>query len=84
MIAGLNVLRLIAEPTSAAMAAGLCDGGDGSNVLVFDWGGGTFDITVLTATDGCIDVQASKGDMNLGGRDIDELLVNHCLEEFKK
>ena len=53
-------------------------------MLVFDFGGGTFDISVLTISDGVIDVQATRGDMNLGGRDLDEVLVDHCLEEFKK
>ena len=54
------------------------------NVLVFDFGGGTFDVSVLSIDDGLIDVQATHGDMNLGGRDIDEIIVNHCLNKFRE
>ena len=52
-------------------------------MLILDFGGGTLDISVLTNSDGVIDVKATRGDMNLGGRDLDEALVEHCLEEFK-
>ena len=83
-IAGLQCLRIINEPTAAAMAAGIHEQDDENNVLVFDFGGGTFDISVLTISDGVIDVQATRGDMNLGGRDIDEALVEYCLQEFQK
>ena len=83
-IAGLDILRIINEPTAAAMAAGIHEEDDEKNILIFDFGGGTFDISVLTISEGVIDVQATRGDMNLGGRDLDEVLVEHCLEEFKK
>ena len=83
-IAGLDILRIINEPTAAAMAAGIHEEEDEKNILIFDFGGGTFDISVLTISEGVIDVQATRGDMNLGGRDLDEVLVEHCLEEFKK
>ena len=81
-IAGLEVLRLINEPTAAAMAAGLHKIDDEKNVLVFDFGGGTFDISILCVSEGVLDVQATRGDMNLGGRDIDEKLVDYCKEQF--
>lgn len=77
------MLRLINEPTAAAMAAGLHKLEDEKNVLVFDFGGGTFDISVLCVSEGILDVQATRGDMNLGGRDIDEEIVNYCIEQFK-
>ena len=78
------MLRLINEPTAAAMAAGLHKLEDDKNVLVFDFGGGTFDISVLCISDGTLDVQAARGDMNLGGRDIDEAIVNYCIEKFRE
>ena len=65
------------------MAANLHEDDDEKNVLIFDFGGGTFDISVLTIDYGVINVLATRGDMNLGGRDLDEALVEHCLEEFK-
>ena len=77
------MLRLINEPTAAAMAAGLHKLEDEKNVLVFDFGGGTFDISVLCVSEGILDVQATRGDMNLGGRDIDEEIVKYCIEQFK-
>ena len=64
------------------MAAGLHKIDDEKNVLVFDFGGGTFDISILCVSEGVLDVQATRGDMNLGGRDIDEKLVNYCKEQF--
>lgn len=78
------MLRLINEPTAAAMAAGLHKLEDEKNVLVFDFGGGTFDISVLCVSEGILDVQATRGDMNLGGRDIDEAIVNYCIEKFRE
>ena len=78
------MLRLINEPTAAAMAAGLHKIDDEKNVLVFDFGGGTFDISILCVSEGVLDVQATRGDMNLGGRDIDEKLVDYCVEQFKE
>ena len=77
------MLRLINEPTAAAMAAGLHKLEDEKNVLVFDFGGGTFDISVLCVSEGILDVQATRGDMNLGGRDIDEEIVNYCIDQFR-
>ena len=82
-IAGLKVLRLINEPTAAAMAAGYHDSDDSKTLLVFDFGGGTLDISVVCISEGVIDVQATRGDMKLGGRDIDSILVDYCIEEFK-
>ena len=82
-IAGLELLRLITEPTAAAMAARLHEeesADDDQMVVVFDWGGGTFDISVLSIEKDTISVEAIQGDMNLGGRDLDELMAKHCLE----
>ena len=78
------MLRLINEPTAAAMAAGLHKLEDEKNVLVFDFGGGTFDISVLCVSEGILDVQATRGDMNLGGRDIDGEIVKYCIQKFKE
>lgn len=84
-IAGLNVLRIINEPTAAAIAYGL-DNKDTKekNILVFDFGGGTFDVTVLTIDEGIFEVKATGGNSHLGGEDIDNLLVKHFAEEFKR
>ena len=85
LIAGLNVLRIINEPTAAALAYGLDKKSDkASNVLIFDFGGGTFDVTLLTIDDGVFEVRATGGDTHLGGEDIDNNVVNWCIEEFKK
>jgi len=65
------------------MAAGYHDSDDSKNLLVFDFGGGTLDISVVCISEGVIDVQATRGDMKLGGRDIDSILVDYCIEEFK-
>ena len=84
-IAGLEVLRVINEPTAAAMAYGMDKNFDGErNVLVFDLGGGTFDVTLLTIDDGIFEVKATAGDTHLGGEDFDSRLVAHCLEDFKR
>jgi L1 cell adhesion molecule like protein len=84
-IAGLNVLRIINEPTAAAIAYGLQGKGKGEqNVLIFDLGGGTFDVSLLTIDEGIFEVKATAGDTHLGGEDFDNELVNHCLAEFKK
>ena len=86
-IAGLNVLRIINEPTAAALAYGLDrlgkDAGE-KNVLIFDCGGGTHDLSVLTLDDGVFEVKATAGDTHLGGEDFDNTLVSYCVEEFKK
>ena len=86
-IAGLNVLRIINEPTAAAIAYGLDKvgtGGKAQNVLIFDCGGGTHDLSVLTIDDGVFEVRATAGDTHLGGEDFDNLLVEHCASEFQR
>jgi len=84
-IAGLNVLRIINEPTAAAIAYGLDKKTAGeSNVLIFDLGGGTFDVSLLTIDDGIFEVKATAGDTHLGGEDFDNRLVNHFTQEFKR
>ncbi|XP_073455035.1 heat shock 70 kDa protein-like [Aquarana catesbeiana] len=85
VIAGLNVLRIINEPTAAAIAYGLDKGGRGErNILIFDLGGGTFDVSILTIDDGIFEVKATAGDTHLGGEDFDNRMVNHFVEEFKR
>ncbi|MGW2229187.1 molecular chaperone DnaK [Streptomyces formicae] len=81
-IAGLNVLRIINEPTAAALAYGL-DKGDDQTVLVFDLGGGTFDVSLLEMGDGVIEVKATNGDTQLGGDDWDQRIVEHLVRQFK-
>jgi len=84
-IAGLNVLRIINEPTAAAIAYGLDKKTSGeTNVLIFDLGGGTFDVSLLTIDDGIFEVKATAGDTHLGGEDFDNRLVNHFVQEFKR
>nr|XP_027202891.1 heat shock 70 kDa protein cognate 4-like [Dermatophagoides pteronyssinus] len=84
-IAGLNVLRIINEPTAAAIAYGLDKKADGErNVLIFDLGGGTFDVSLLTIDGGIFEVRATNGDTHLGGEDFDNVLVNHFANEFFK
>ena len=78
------MLGLINAPTAAALAAGLHKLEDEKNVLVVDFGGGSLDISVLCVSEGILDVQATQGDMNLGGRDIDEEIVKYCIEQFKE
>jgi L1 cell adhesion molecule like protein len=85
LIAGLNVLRIINEPTAAAIAYGLDKKGEGErNVLIFDLGGGTFDVSLLTIEEGIFEVKATAGDTHLGGEDFDNRLVNHFVNEFKR
>ena len=79
-IAGLQVLRIISEPTAAAMAAGIHENNGDQMVVVFDFGGGTFDVSILDISNGTISVEATEGNMNLGGRDLDQILVDHCLK----
>jgi L1 cell adhesion molecule like protein len=84
-IAGLNVLRIINEPTAAALAYGLDRKAAGEqNILIFDCGGGTHDLSILTLDDGVFEVKATAGDTHLGGEDFDSLLVEHCVAEFKR
>ena len=81
----MNVLRIINEPTAAAIAYGLDKkvGGE-RNVLIFDLGGGTFDVSVLTIEDGIFEVKSTSGDTHLGGEDFDNRMVNHFIQEFKR
>ncbi|MFI6333880.1 molecular chaperone DnaK [Streptomyces sp. NPDC050535] len=81
-IAGLKVLRIINEPTAAALAYGL-DRGEEQTVLVFDLGGGTFDVSLLEIGDGVIEVKATNGDTKLGGDDWDQRVVEHLAQRFK-
>lgn len=84
-IAGLNVLRIINEPTAASIAYGLDKTNDKEkNILVFDFGGGTFDCSILTLEEGLFEVKATGGDTRLGGEDLDNRMVDHFIEEFKK
>merc|ERR1712232_1452085 len=84
-IAGLNVKRIINEPTAAAIAYGLDKKNQGErNVLIFDLGGGTFDVSLLTIDDGIFEVKATNGHTHLGGEDFDNRLVEYCMAEFKK
>jgi len=84
-IAGLEVLRIINEPTAAAIAYGLDKTSDTEkNVLIFDLGGGTFDVSLLTIENGIFEVKATAGDTHLGGEDFDNRMVNLCTEEFKR
>lgn len=85
IIAGLNVKRIINEPTAAAIAYGLDKKGQGeSNILIYDLGGGTFDVSLLTIDDGIFEVKATAGDTHLGGEDFDRILVEHCINEIKR
>ena len=85
-IAGLNVLRVINEPTAAAIAYGLdkASGNAERNVLIFDLGGGTFDVSILSIDGGIFEVKSTAGDTHLGGEDFDNRLVNHFIDEFKR
>merc|ERR1711975_124998 len=83
-ISGLNVLRIINEPTAAAIAYGLDKKGGERNVLIFDLGGGTFDVSLLTIEDGIFEVKATAGDTHLGGEDFDNRIVDFCMQDFKR
>ena len=82
-IAGLNVLRIINEPTAAALSYGI-QKEDSQKVLIFDFGGGTFDISILELSNGIFEVINTCGDNKLGGDDIDILIINYLAEKFKK
>ncbi|KAB2607815.1 heat shock cognate 70 kDa protein-like [Pyrus ussuriensis x Pyrus communis] len=86
-LAGLKVLRILNEPTAAAIAYGI-DKKAGRfnkrNVVIFDWGGGTLDVSLLTIGHGAFDVKSTAGDTHLGGEDLDNRMVNYCVEEFKR
>jgi molecular chaperone DnaK len=83
-IAGLNVLRIINEPTAAALAYGLDKEGADQTILVFDLGGGTFDVSVLELGDGVFEVKSTNGDNHLGGDNFDKVVVDWMVGEFKK
>ena len=83
-IAGLNVLRIINEPTAAAIAYGLDKKSEEKNVLIFDLGGGTFDVSLLSIDDGIFEVKATAGDTHLGGEDFDNILMKYFIDEFKR
>src|SRR6201994_691054 len=82
-IAGLNVLRIVNEPTAAALAYGLDKGEKEQTILVFDLGGGTFDVSLLEIGEGVVEVKATNGDNHLGGDDWDERIINWLVEKFK-
>ena len=82
-IAGLEVMRVINEPTAAALAYGM-DKGDGKQIVVYDLGGGTFDVSVLEIREGVFEVKSTNGDTVLGGEDFDEVLLKHLVNEFRK
>merc|ERR1712170_158121 len=87
VIAGLNITRIINEPTAAAIAYGLDKQSSSSgekNILIFDLGGGTFDVSILSIDDGIFEVKATAGDTHLGGEDFDNRLVDHFVQEFKR
>jgi len=85
LISGLEVLRIINEPTAAAIAYGLDKKAEGEkHVLIYDLGGGTFDVSVLTIEDGIFEVKSTAGDTHLGGEDFDNRMVNHFMTEFKR
>jgi len=86
VISGLNVLRIINEPTAAAIAYGLDKkkGANECNVLIFDLGGGTFDVSILTIEEGIFEVKSTAGDTHLGGEDFDNRMVDHFVNEFKR
>ncbi|CAA2956620.1 heat shock cognate 70 kDa 2-like [Olea europaea subsp. europaea] len=87
VISGLNVMRIINEPTAAAIAYGLDKKATSvgeKNVLIFDLGGGTFDVSLLTIEEGIFEVKATAGDTHLGGEDFDNRMVNHFVQEFKR
>jgi heat shock 70kDa protein 1/2/6/8 len=84
-IAGLNVLRIINEPTAASLAFDIENRTvDDRNILVFDFGGGTFDVTVLCIGDGVNEVKSTSGDTHLGGQDLDTKFVEYCVQQFKE
>ena len=83
-IAGLQVLRIINEPTAAAIAYGLDKKGGESQIIVYDLGGGTFDVSLLSIDDGVFEVLATAGDTHLGGEDFDNTLLEHFKKEFER
>lgn len=84
VIAGLNILRIINEPTAAAIAYGLDNAKEEKNILIYDLGGGTFDVSLLNIEEGVFEVKATAGDTHLGGEDFDRRLMDYFLSDFKK
>ena len=84
IIAGLNILRIINEPTAAAIAYGLNNTSDEKKILIFDLGGGTFDVSILILDKGVFEVKSTSGHTHLGGEDFNNILIDYCLEQFKK
>ncbi len=82
-IAGLDVVRLVNEPTAAAMAYGIDKKGDDKKIMVYDFGGGTLDVTIMEFGEGTFTVLSTSGDTQLGGRDMDEIIMNHIISDFK-
>lgn len=83
-IAGLDVVRIINEPTAASLAYGIDKAGQEEKILVFDLGGGTLDVTIMDFGEGVFEVKSTSGDTELGGTDMDEMLVNHIIDKFKE
>merc|ERR1712216_779132 len=83
-ISGLEVLRIINEPTAAALAYGMDKKGDGKTIAVYDLGGGTFDVSILEMNGGVFEVKSTNGDTHLGGEDFDQAVLSHLIDEFKK
>ncbi len=83
-IAGLNVLRVVNEPTAAAIAYGLDRTGEERQIVVYDLGGGTFDVSLLTIDNGVFEVQATAGDTHLGGEDFDQRIINFFAKKYNK
>ena len=81
-IAGLKCMRIINEPVAAAIACGYDQQDEDKKIMIFDLGGGTFDITIADVYDDVIEILETFGDMNLGGRDLDEALVEYCISEY--
>ncbi|KAK8098602.1 uncharacterized protein PG998_014088 [Apiospora kogelbergensis] len=84
IIAGLNVLRIVNEPTAAAIAYGLDKTGGERHIIVYDLGGGTFDVSLLSIDDGIFEVLATAGDTHLGGEDFDQRVINHFAKTYNK
>src|SRR3972149_4992947 len=83
-IAGLDVVRIINEPTAASLAFGLDKAGKSQKILVFDLGGGTLDVTIMDFSEGVFEVVSTSGDTQLGGTDMDNVFINHVVKEFQK
>lgn len=83
-ISGLNVLRIVNEPTAAAIAYGLDKTGDERQIIVYDLGGGTFDVSLLSIDKGVFEVLSTAGDTHLGGEDFDQRVINHFVKQYNK